>query len=203
MGLILWANELLVQWGLAPKPSRAAKPDHCVFCRKIANRAAGGDDTFVYEDDEVVVFKDWRPAARRHYLVCPRNHITSARALDAADAGLARRMLEVGKAAVAKDFGSEAVETRFGYHMPPFNSVDHLHMHAFALPFDPEWKERKYSVHRWARFAFMPADEVIEGLDRRRREGEEGEARRGGPGDGVDVEAGTHGGEGVRGGGGG
>ena len=33
-------------------------------------------------------------------------------------------------------------------------------VHAFALPFDPEWKERKYSVHPWARFAFKPAEEA-------------------------------------------
>jgi hypothetical protein len=26
----------------------------------------------------------------------------------------------------------------FGYHLPPFNSVDHLHLHCFA----PQWKER-------------------------------------------------------------
>jgi len=59
-----------------------------------------------------VVFRDWRPAAQRHYLVCPRDHITSARALTASDAGLARRMLQAGKDAIAADFPGQQVETR-------------------------------------------------------------------------------------------
>ena len=33
----------------------------------------------------------------------------------------------------------------FGYHLPPFNSVDHLHLHCFALPFTPPWKIIKYT----------------------------------------------------------
>ncbi|XP_056851372.1 bifunctional adenosine 5'-phosphosulfate phosphorylase/adenylylsulfatase HINT4-like isoform X2 [Raphanus sativus] len=33
---------------------------------------------------------------------------------------------------------------RFGFHQPPFNSVDHLHLHCFALPFMPRWKFVKY-----------------------------------------------------------
>ena len=61
------------------------------------------------------------------------------------------------------------VKTRFGYHLPPFNSVDHLHMHAFALPFEPAWKERKYSVEPWARFAFEPAGETARRLERAKR----------------------------------
>lgn len=28
---------------------------------------------------------------------------------------------------------------RFGFHQPPFNSVDHLHLHCFALPFMPRY----------------------------------------------------------------
>jgi len=39
-------------------------------------------------------------------------------------------------------------------------------MHAFALPFDPEWKERKYSIHPWARFAFLPAEDLLAELER-------------------------------------
>ncbi|GLT91063.1 hypothetical protein SLE2022_089720 [Rubroshorea leprosula] len=33
---------------------------------------------------------------------------------------------------------------RFGFHQPPFNSGNHLHLHCFALPFIPRWKHIKY-----------------------------------------------------------
>lgn len=52
-------------------------------------------------------------------------------------------MLAVGRALVEK--AAPGAATRFGYHLPPFNSVDHLHLHAFALPFSPAWKAIKYS----------------------------------------------------------
>ena len=86
-------------------------------------------------------------------------------------------MLEVGERVVgdAKEKREDGAPvsneetTRFGYHLPPFNSVDHLHMHAFALPFEPAWKERKYSVEPWARFAFEPAGETAQRLERAKR----------------------------------
>lgn len=179
MGVSVWTRELFQTWGLSPKDDRAPRPETCVFCKKIAET---DPRSFVYQDSEVVVFEDWKPAARRHLLVCPREHITSARALTAADAGMARRMLDVGEKLLrrpteeedAKSLASEtstrdprmALETRFGYHLPPFNSVDHLHMHCFQLPFDPAWKERKYSAEQWARFAFEPAEETCARLEK-------------------------------------
>lgn len=35
---------------------------------------------------------------------------------------------------------------RFGFHQPPFNSVDHLHLHCFALPFVPRYRYASYSL---------------------------------------------------------
>jgi len=33
---------------------------------------------------------------------------------------------------------------KFGYHVPPFRSVDHLHLHCFLLPHIPWWIRLKY-----------------------------------------------------------
>ena len=146
-----------------------------VFCAKVAE-AEKDPSAFAYVDAEIVVFRDWKPAARAHFLVCPRKHITSARALTHRDAGLARRMLDVGERVVGEARAAARADekknqdetergtgtgtgTRFGYH---------LHMHAFALPFEPAWKERKYSVEPWARFAFEPAGETAHRLERER-----------------------------------
>ena len=38
-------------------------------------------------------------------------------------------------------------------------------MHAFVLPFDPPWKERKYCTEQWARFAFKPAEVLCAELE--------------------------------------
>ena len=82
MGLTAWTYELFQSWNILPKDDRVARPKTCEFCAKIASSAR--DETFVHADDALVVFEDWKPAAARHYLVCPREHITSANALSGA-----------------------------------------------------------------------------------------------------------------------
>lgn len=48
----------------------------------------------------------------------------------------------------------------FGYHLPPFNSVDHLHLHCFALPFTPPWKVAKYSPVLWGLW-YLPSSALL------------------------------------------
>uniref|UniRef100_M4D893 HIT domain-containing protein n=1 Tax=Brassica campestris TaxID=3711 RepID=M4D893_BRACM len=88
-------------------------------------------------DEKVVAFQDIKPAAQRHYLIIPVEHIPTVGDLQRGDEdySLVSCMLSVGKELLHKD----APQTlhRFGFHQPPFNSVDHLHLHCFALPFLP------------------------------------------------------------------
>ena len=191
MGLVVWGQELLQSWGVTPKDDRKPRPETCVFCAKIAARVAdpASDDAFVHVDDDLVVFRDWKPAARRHYLVLRARTSAAPARSPPPDARLARRML--GSApAPSPAAPDDPPETRFGFHIPPFNSVDHLHMHAFALPFEPAWKERKYSEEAWARFAFQPAEELVERLEA------EGRKTEGGEGEGNGERGGCSGGEG-------
>lgn len=37
---------------------------------------------------------------------------------------------------------SESKEYRFGFHLPPYNSIDHTHLHCFVLPFSSFVKDK-------------------------------------------------------------
>uniref|UniRef100_A0A0E0PC18 HIT domain-containing protein n=1 Tax=Oryza rufipogon TaxID=4529 RepID=A0A0E0PC18_ORYRU len=88
----------------------------------------------------VMAFKDINPSAFRHYLVIPIEHIPTVNNL--------QRTTEdhqlVGRDLLNRD-APNSEEHRFGFHQPPFNSVDHLHLHCLALPFTPSWRQVKYT----------------------------------------------------------
>ena len=48
--------------------------DNCIFCKIIKGEIPSSK---VYEDDEILAFKDINPAAPIHILVIPKKHITS------------------------------------------------------------------------------------------------------------------------------
>ena len=102
----------------------------CLFC-KIATREEPG--TIIFEDSKFVVFKTINPASNKHLLVTPKKHIQNLEALKGpADAALVREMIKVGVAAL----GDQAEGAHYSFHVPPFNSIDHLHMHAIGTQID-------------------------------------------------------------------
>jgi histidine triad (HIT) family protein len=58
----------------------------------------------IYEDEEVVAFKDINPQAPVHILIVPRKRIPKLTAVDDSDAEILGRMVIVAKK-IAKDFG--------------------------------------------------------------------------------------------------
>lgn len=101
--------------------------DDCLFC-KIADGRIPSDR--VYEDDEVVAFRDIDPQAPVHVLVIPRRHIESADALAAADAATVMAMFaaaqRVARALGVAESGYRLV-TNIGADAG--QSVQHLHLH--------------------------------------------------------------------------
>ncbi|KAG6611228.1 Histidine triad nucleotide-binding protein 3 [Phytophthora cinnamomi] len=124
----------------------------CRFCEILES----GDEPFLYEDEDVVVFRPLAPVVVSHILVVPRRHIRNVNKLTPDDAALLRRMREVAamvlremprpsvvlapsKAERAHDAAEDCTDNdddseadfKFAFHSPPFNSIDHVHMHAF------------------------------------------------------------------------
>ncbi|CAO2819867.1 unnamed protein product [Amaranthus hypochondriacus] len=119
----------------------AASP--CIFC-EIARSTT--TTRLIHQDDKIVAFQDIKPAAFKHYLVIPIEHIPTVRNLQRREEhySLVAHMLNVGRTLLQED-APQSTQHRFGFHQPPFNSVDHLHLHCLALPYMPSWKFIKYS----------------------------------------------------------
>ncbi|KAI0091333.1 HIT-like protein [Irpex rosettiformis] len=113
----------------------------CIFCD--VSREKGFN--VVYEDEKYVVFKDHRPAAAQHLLVVPRRHIDSVRTLTPEDVPTVKRMAEIGHS-ILDEMQIPFSNRRLGFHIPPFYSVKHLHLHVQATPYKSWLKRAKYPV---------------------------------------------------------
>lgn len=71
----------------------------CIFCKIAAKQIPAG---VVYEDENMLCFKDINPSAPVHLLLIPKKHIDSLAHLEGGDAALvAEMMLKVPQIAAA------------------------------------------------------------------------------------------------------
>jgi diadenosine tetraphosphate (Ap4A) HIT family hydrolase len=125
----------------------------CKFC-KLAESGA----QLLYQDELVGAFFDLKKVCRVHIQVVPRRHIHNIYELEETDIPLIRRMHEVGRMLLANHAGYG--EFRFGFHIPPHNSIQHLHLHCIALPFQHIGIRKSYS--NW--LYFMSPEDLIHKL---------------------------------------
>ena len=100
--------------------------ENCLFCKIVK-----GDipSTKVYEDEQVLAFRDIAPQAPPHILVIPKTHIGSVAEVTAENSAVVAHIFEV-IARVAKQEGLEEgfrVVSNCGAH--GCQSVKHLHFH--------------------------------------------------------------------------
>jgi len=141
------------------------KPQDCPFCILASGSAEGRTPNVLFQDEQIVVFVDRNPSAYRHYLVIPNNHVKTVKDLrpGEADYALVSHMLKLGKSTLQRD-APDAPNYRFGFHKPPFNSVDHLHLHCMALPYNSVWRRMKYVGLGWWG-AYVSVERVLQYLD--------------------------------------
>jgi len=99
----------------------------CLFCR-IAERKIPSQ--VVYEDDEILAFRDINPAAPVHILVIPKKHIDSLEALGVEDERLAGRIVSVIRGIAAEQgLNNRGWRVVVNTGQRAGQSVKHLHFH--------------------------------------------------------------------------
>lgn len=99
--------------------------DNCIFCKIIRGEIPSAK---LFEDDELLAFRDINPAAPLHFLVIPKKHISGPAAVTAEDEQLIGKMLRIGSE-IAKKEGVEDFRVVFNNGAQAGQTVFHIHMH--------------------------------------------------------------------------
>lgn len=103
--------------------------DDCLFCKIIKGEIPG---EFLYEDNDLVAFKDISPQAPVHLLIVPKEHILSANDINTENSHLIGKVYELA-AKLARDMNLEK-----GYRIvnncgqDGGQTVGHIHFHLLA-----------------------------------------------------------------------
>ncbi len=98
----------------------------CIFC-KIASKEIKSD--IVYEDEDLVAFKDIKPVAPTHVLVIPKKHIDGVQALKDEDTLLVGKMIVKAKE-IAQNLGlKDGYRLVFNIGEYGGQTINHIHLH--------------------------------------------------------------------------
>ena len=97
----------------------------CLFCKIVA-----GDipSTKVYEDEQILAFRDIAPAAPVHVLLIPKAHIAGVREITADNAAVVAHIFSVIPQ-VAKELGITDYRVVSNNGADAGQTVHHLHFH--------------------------------------------------------------------------
>ncbi|SPP85066.1 histidine triad nucleotide-binding protein 3 [Drosophila guanche] len=144
----------------ANNPTAAALQDKCLFC-DFANGRQGPPPVLEVQTDEYVIFKDKSPAATYHYLAIPKQHFDSFSVLNRSHIGLVMQM-ESGMVELLKSKNVDPSKAIIGFHIPPFISVKHLHLHGIYPPSEMSlWNRINFMSSFWFKTA-KDANEALE-----------------------------------------
>jgi histidine triad (HIT) family protein len=102
----------------------------CLFCRLVK-----GDipSDIIYENDDVIAFRDQNPQAPTHVLVIPRKHISTVNDLTAEDKNVVGEMLLAGKAVAAQDgIAEDGYRLILNCNEGAGQTVFHIHLHVLG-----------------------------------------------------------------------
>jgi histidine triad (HIT) family protein len=102
----------------------------CLFCR-----IAGGElpADIVYQDEDVVAFRDINPGAPVHILIIPRRHLSGINDASEGDVSLLGTIwLAAARVAAQEGIGETGFRTVVNQGPDANQTVQHLHMHVMG-----------------------------------------------------------------------
>ena len=104
--------------------------DACIFCDIVTHKT---DTEFLFENENVVVFKDINPHAPVHILIVPKQHIRSINDITADDDAVISELISTGKV-MAKQLGvnTSGYKLLFNVERGGGQMIFHLHLHLLA-----------------------------------------------------------------------
>ena len=99
----------------------------CLFCKMVSGEIK---PDVVYEDDDVLAFRDVNPQAPVHVLVIPKAHIATTNDLDAGNADIIGKMYLAAKQIAADEGIAEpGYRTVMNCNPGAGQTVYHIHLH--------------------------------------------------------------------------
>jgi histidine triad (HIT) family protein len=104
---------------------------NCIFCKIVAGEIPAQK---VFEDEDLLAFRDIHPKAPLHLLVIPKKHIESMASLAEADTQVMGRMMVLAGRLAAKNGSPDGFRTVVNTGRVGRQEVYHLHMHLLGGP---------------------------------------------------------------------
>ena len=105
--------------------------DICIFCDIVSK---SNKEILLYEDEHIVIFNDKNPRSKLHIQIIPKKHIRNINHLEKVDYELLIHMKAKAFEFMRIHYNIED-NILLGFHIPPFYSINHLHMHCIVTPY--------------------------------------------------------------------
>ncbi|MDD3614193.1 MAG: histidine triad nucleotide-binding protein [Candidatus Pacebacteria bacterium] len=104
--------------------------ENCIFC-KIINREMPSD--IIYENEQVIAFKDIHPKAEVHVLIVPKKHRANLNEIDDNEKELlAAIFLAAKQIAQQLNLGAQGYKLVLNVGRGAGQVIDHLHLHLLS-----------------------------------------------------------------------
>ncbi|XP_078613719.1 aprataxin-like [Branchiostoma floridae x Branchiostoma japonicum] len=150
--------------------SRHASLPACLTPLTSSNMAAPYNTTWrrptsLTKTKQVVLSQTCKyPKARYHWLVLPKENISSLKAVSAKQLDLLKHMHKKGQELIDKTEDAKHLSFRLGYHAIP--SMSHLHLHVISQDFDSPCLKHKKHWNSFTTNYFIDSSDVMEELEK-------------------------------------